>query len=119
MFKMIRREGEGILVEYNGAKNKVWTVEPEVSSFLQPIVQTFPDVFQNTLSLPPQRTHDHQINLKEEKKPINIWRRYPLVQKNDIEQMIQDMLKAGIIQPSRLSTLFYSQPQPDNFGKEE
>ena len=53
------------------------------------------------MHLPPHLSHDHAIYLKEGSDPISIRPyRYPYAQKTEIERMVQDMLKAGIIQPS-------------------
>lgn len=49
----------------------------------------------------PQRQVDHRIQLKEGTDPINVRPyRYPHVQKEEIERLINEMLTAGIIQPS-------------------
>ncbi|KAL0446780.1 UNVERIFIED_CONTAM: hypothetical protein Slati_1805900 [Sesamum latifolium] len=49
-------------------------------------------------ALPPRRAHDHGITLKPGTSPINVRPyRYPMLQKNEIERMIQTMLESGII----------------------
>ena len=61
----------------------------------------YDDIFQPLTSLPPTRNKDHAITLKEGTDPINVRPyRYPHSQKNEIERLVQDMLKAGLIQPS-------------------
>ena len=51
--------------------------------------------------LPPSRSHDHAIVLKEGVSPISVRPyRYPQVQKDEIERLVREMLQSGIIQPS-------------------
>lgn len=51
--------------------------------------------------MPPKRSHEHAIVLKEGSNPVGVRPyRYPQCQKDEIERLIQDMLKAGIIKPS-------------------
>ena len=59
-------------------------------------------MFQDPTSLPPARGHfDHRIPLKEGTSPINLRPyRYPLKQKDIIEQLVQEMQDKGIIQLS-------------------
>ena len=99
MLKVLKREGGGILVEFNGIKNCV--SEAIVPSDLQDLFAYYTDLFQQQLQLPPHRVQDHAITLKEKPDPINVSPyRYPYSQKNEIERSVHDMLKAGIIQPS-------------------
>jgi hypothetical protein len=72
-------------------------IEPELAILLH----TFRKVFQNPTGLPPTRDHHHEIHLKEGAKPVKVKPyRYPHSQKEEIEKMVQDMLKQGIIKPS-------------------
>ncbi|XP_057747483.1 uncharacterized protein LOC130966679 [Arachis stenosperma] len=72
-----------------------------VSSATLAILQQFKDVFQSSYSLPPQRTHDHAIVLKDSVEIPNIRPyRYPHYQKAEIEKIINEMLQIGIIRPS-------------------
>ncbi|XP_074377189.1 uncharacterized protein LOC141718709 [Apium graveolens] len=58
--------------------------------------------------LPPSRTHEHSIVLKEGSDPVNVRPyHYPQVQKDEIENLIRDMLMAGII---RVSNSPFSSP---------
>lgn len=58
-------------------------------------------LFQEPTQLPPKRPLDHEINLQPSTGPINIRPyRYPAIQKDAIELMVQKMLTAGIIRPS-------------------
>ncbi|KAG9447555.1 hypothetical protein H6P81_013683 [Aristolochia fimbriata] len=68
---------------------------------LSNILETFSDVFQKPQGLPPQRAQDHAIHLLPNSRPVNIKPyRYPYFQKQEMERLIIDMLKDGIIQPS-------------------
>ena len=61
-------------------------------------------MFEYTKGLPPIFDHDHAIHLIPRSVPPNIMPyRYPYVQKSEIECMIAEMLKAGIIRPSQIS----------------
>lgn len=58
--------------------------------------------------LPPNRGHEHAIILKEGTNPVSVRPyRYAQSQKDEIEKLVHDMLKAGIIQ---LSTSLFSSP---------
>ncbi|PON79578.1 hypothetical protein TorRG33x02_235330, partial [Trema orientale] len=51
--------------------------------------------------LPSARTRDHRILLQPGAPPVNVCPyRYPHIQKAEIEKLVQEMLAAGIIQPS-------------------
>lgn len=53
------------------------------------------------IALPPSRTSDHKIPLKQGAEPVNIRPyRYSILQKGALEGIISDMLQAGTIQPS-------------------
>ena len=68
---------------------------------LQDLFASYTDLFQQQLPLPPNRVQDHAITLKERTDLINMRSyRCPHSQKNEIERLVHDMLKAGIIQPS-------------------
>lgn len=76
--------------------------------FLQPVLEQYRSVFQSLETLPPFRGHEHSIVMKEGSNPVNVCPfRYPQVQKEEIERLVQEMLIAGVIQPS---TSPYSSP---------
>jgi len=51
--------------------------------------------------LPPSRSHDHTIPLKERAQPVNLRPyRYSSLQKDTVEGLISEMLEAGTVQPS-------------------
>ena len=99
MLKVLRKKSGGILVEFNGIENCIKGATVPVE--LQELFDSYSDINQSQLQLPPHRTQDHVITLKEETNPINVRPyRYLHSQKNEIERLVHDMLKAGIIQPS-------------------
>ena len=69
---------------------------------MQQLLQTYARIFEELRSLPPHRSYDHRIILKEGTSPINVRPfRYPTLQKDIIEQIIREMLEAGIVRPSQ------------------
>ena len=59
-------------------------------------------MFAEPTRLPPLRSHNHQIQLQEAAKPTCVKPyRYPYYQKEEIEKLVREMLKAGIIKPSQ------------------
>jgi len=71
-------------------------------------LREYADIFSEPKSLPPHRSHDHKIILKEDTSPINVRPyRYPALQKDVFEQTVKEMLEAGVV---RLSQSPYSSP---------
>lgn len=65
------------------------------------LLNEFEDVFMEPKGLPPHRAHDHAIPLLEGTSPVNVKPyRYPFFQKSEIEKIITDMLRDGIIRPT-------------------
>lgn len=53
------------------------------------------------MGLPPQRSHDHAIQLMRRSQPSNIHPyRYPYLKKNEIEKLVQELFNVGVIRPS-------------------
>ena len=95
-------EGGGLLLELCSTlvdkKGADYSIVPEA---LQGILQGFPLVFDMPRDLPPQRSKEHQIELKAGSEPPNIRPyRYPQFQKEEIERLVADMLASGVIRPS-------------------
>lgn len=68
----------------------------------EPWVKRYPTVFGELRGLPPPRSQDHRIPLLPGSGPVSLrLYRYPHYQKQEIEKMVDDMLKQGIIQVSR------------------
>jgi hypothetical protein len=52
--------------------------------------------------LPPTRSHDHRILLKEDSTPVCVRPyRYPYFQKIEIEKIVRELLQSGVIRPSQ------------------
>ena len=65
------------------------------------LINEFCHVFQPPSGLPPKQTHDHQIPLEPNTKPVSVKPyRYPYYQKNEIEKMVKELLQAGLVRPS-------------------
>ncbi|XP_074283542.1 uncharacterized protein LOC141608089 [Silene latifolia] len=66
------------------------------------LLDIYKDVFAESTELPPSRgVFDHRIPLENDVAPVNIRPyRYPLKQRDVIEQLIQEMLDRGVIQQS-------------------
>ena len=106
MIRTLQKEGGGYLVEFNQMSSDPHENDEldmgQAPSILHGVLQEFKHVFNMPLGLPPKRTYDHAIVLKEGTDPISLRPyRYPQGQKNEIESLITDMLTAGIIQPSQ------------------
>jgi hypothetical protein len=81
------------------------TISPssqEVEGPILTLLEEFHSVFLEPKGLPPVRSHDHQILLKEGTQPICVRPyRYPYYQKTEIEKIVKDLLESGVIKPSQ------------------
>lgn len=80
------------------------THEPEYPTpqAIADMLKEFPTITETQGELPPHRTRDHSISLRPGEQPPNIRPyRYPHSQKAAIEKLVNEMLVAGIIRPSR------------------
>ncbi|XP_038979199.1 uncharacterized protein LOC120109538 [Phoenix dactylifera] len=79
-------------------------IPPKIRSLLE----AHHDVMKVPTSLPPPRSFDHPIRLKNEATPVNVPPyRYAHFQKEEIERQVEEMLKQGLI---RHSTSPFSSP---------
>ena len=71
---------------------------------MKELLAQFKEVFAEPQGMPPIRSHEHGIPLKEGATPFQI-RPYkcPYIQKAEIEKLVKKMLQMGIIQPSNSS----------------
>lgn len=82
-------------------QNEVST-EKVTNPDLIPILDKFSNVFLKPQRLPPSRSQDHAIHLNPGAEPINVKPyRYPYFQIQVMEQLVADMLRDGVIRPSR------------------
>lgn len=77
MMKILRKEGQGFLIEFNhlGAiSQEVDEMQGQegVPGFLAPLIQQYKNVFNLPKRLPPARHIDHNIMLKEVTDPVNV-----------------------------------------------
>ncbi|KAL0560774.1 hypothetical protein IC582_001187 [Cucumis melo] len=73
----------------------------EIEEKLLPILDQFKDIFEWPEKLPPRRSIEHQIHLKEGTNPVNVRPyRYAYHQKEEMERLVNEMLASGIIRPS-------------------
>ncbi|XP_027083531.2 uncharacterized protein [Coffea arabica] len=78
--------------------------QEEVPTGVKQMLNQYQDIFAEPQGLPPPRSHDHGIPLKEGARPFQIRPyRCPYVQKSEIERLVREMLQMGIIQPSNSS----------------
>jgi hypothetical protein len=75
---------------------------------LDDILEEYIDVFKEPTELPPRRAHDHAIPLQQRVQPISVRPyRYHFYQKEDIENIVKELLQSGVI---RNSTSPFSSP---------
>ncbi|XP_021846729.2 uncharacterized protein [Spinacia oleracea] len=89
-------------VDFVSVAPKASLQQQQDSSSLEKLKEQFKDIFADPDELPPHRgVFDHTIPLEPNARPVNIRPyRYPLKQRDVIEQLIQDMLERGVIQNS-------------------
>ncbi|XP_041009475.1 uncharacterized protein LOC121253540 [Juglans microcarpa x Juglans regia] len=74
--------------------------QPRCTEICQ-LLEHFHQVFHEPVGLPPPRSHDHKIVLKEGTSPISTRPyRYPHYQKAEIEKIVSELLTNGVIRPS-------------------
>lgn len=68
---------------------------------LTELLNEFPLIAQPPSGLPPSRPSDHHIPLQPGSQPVSVRPyRYTHTQKDEMERLVDEMLAAGIIQPS-------------------
>ncbi|GJV14756.1 putative mitochondrial protein [Tanacetum coccineum] len=78
--------------------------EVQVPFLLNQLLEDYGDMFEILTGLPPKRSHDHKIPLKEGTQPINIRPyRHPPTQKDAIETMVKELIDSGVIRHSQSS----------------
>ncbi|KAL4575031.1 hypothetical protein LXL04_021871 [Taraxacum kok-saghyz] len=97
MTRALNKGGEGLLVELSSTEVED---KPEVPPFLVELIDKFEGIVREPTGLPPARSSEHQIIIKEGTPPVSVRPyRYPHFQKAEIERMIEEMLRAEVIQP--------------------
>ncbi|KAL5554076.1 hypothetical protein UlMin_041477 [Ulmus minor] len=65
------------------------------------LLAKFSHVFESPTTLPPRRSHDHQIPLQPGAGPVSVRPyRYPYYQKTELKKMVKELLQSGLIRPS-------------------
>lgn len=105
MMKTMGKEDQGLLSELNSlhggvrARNSLdYGIIGECTGADSKGFAQYEAVFLPLVGLPPSRSHDHIIELKEGAGPINVRPyRYPQFQNDEIEHLVREMLLAGMI----------------------
>ncbi|KAF5459088.1 hypothetical protein F2P56_023075 [Juglans regia] len=93
-------KGKGMFLQIMCEKSEETDCEKMDEQFSK-LLEGFCEVFNELQGLPPPRNHDHRIILKEGTQPItNRPYRYPYYQKTEIENIVAELLKSGVIRPS-------------------
>ena len=75
-----------------------------MASDLQELLEQYSGLFELPQRLPHPRQHDHRIPLLDENQAIKVRPyRYPAIQKNEIERMVNEMKETDIIKDSTSS----------------
>jgi hypothetical protein len=100
--KMCRSEIIGYVIQINNMQQQdIENTTLSDGSKITAILKEFEDVFSAHTRLPPSRSCDHTIPLKEGSKPPNLRPcRVPYKQKDEVEKLIQSMLHDVVIMPS-------------------
>ena len=78
--------------------------EEKIPDVVQELLNQYGELFKEPTQLPLHRSHDHKIPLKEGANAVNMRPyRHSSLQKDVVEKMTQELLKAGLIQPSSSS----------------
>jgi hypothetical protein len=103
-FTLNRGENKGVLLQLLGdeiiqkqGKGDERNLSKKVGPMAQ-LLEEFADIFANPKELPPKRSHDHAIHLKEGAQPVSVRPyRYPFYQKEEIEKIVRELLQSGVI----------------------
>jgi len=94
----LRRVEEGLILQ-------IWelgSVQNKIPEQIEKLLLEFMEVFQEPKGIPPSRSYDHSIVLKEGTSPISVRPyRYPYYQKSEIEKLIKELLVMGTIRPNQ------------------
>lgn len=106
MRRTIQHEGQGLYLELHQLhmtehKQAEQCSDHNTNPAVSDLLSEFESIFHMPDTLPPNRSKQHSIVLKEGTSPISVRPyRYPQIQKDEIERLVKEMLAAGIIQPS-------------------
>ncbi|XP_038687486.1 uncharacterized protein LOC119986865 [Tripterygium wilfordii] len=87
--------------QYFSTENNISGTNSNQHSEIHNLLNTFEAIFQEPNTLPPFRSHAHNIPLLPNSKPPNIRPyRYPYFQKSEIENQVSELLRSGFARPS-------------------
>jgi hypothetical protein len=98
-----RRKSEGTFASVIGECGELYSASSRhCLESLTELLPQFEDVFAEPKGLPPSRSHDHAIVLKDDAKTVGVRPyRYPYFQKEEIEKIVRELLASGVIVPSQ------------------
>lgn len=103
MEKLLKKNSHGVIAQLHSIQMQPSAVSSTPAD-LQHILDKYSGIFAEPVGLPPSRPEDHRIQLLPGSVPPNIRPyRYPFHQKTEIEILVRDLLKQGIIRPSTSS----------------
>ncbi|KAL8099697.1 hypothetical protein AgCh_032096 [Apium graveolens] len=93
---------QGKLVEANHLQVHMLKEETKHALEMGRLLADFSNIFQEPKGIPPPRSCDHKLTLLNGSEPVVVRPyRYPHLQKDEIKRKCAEMLKQGIIRPSR------------------
>ena len=103
MEKLLKKSSHGVIVQLHFIQMQPSAVSATPLD-LQQILDQYACVFVEPVGFPPSRPEDHRIPLLPGSVPPNIRPyRYPFHHKTEIEMLVRDLLKQGVIRPSTSS----------------
>ena len=115
MTKLLKKEYQGVIAQLCSLDVKM--CKPSIFVDLQKVLDNHSKVFEDIPKvIPPTQDHDHSIHLILGSVPPNIRPYiYPYAQKIEIDLMVEEILKVGVIQPIQIS---FSSPMVLVYKKE-
>ena len=103
MEKILKKSSHGVIAQLHFIQMQPTTVSTTPLD-LQQILDQYACVFAEPVRLPPSQPEDHRISLLPGSVHPNIRPyRYPFHHKTEIEMLVRDLLKQGVIFPSTSS----------------
>jgi hypothetical protein len=101
--KMIRKGANAYFIQCHNIEIQESEQDDSRTSNIQDLIQKHKKVFQDLLmELPPQRRVEHIIEVKPGSSPVKVRPyKYPHHHKIEIERLVQDLLKCGVIMKRR------------------
>jgi hypothetical protein len=94
--KFLRSSNKGVLLQFMGGEDPAPT--ETINPLFEKLLTELQVIFEEPKRLPPIRTRDHRILLKGNTKPVCVRPyRYLYYQKTEIEKIVWDFLKSGVI----------------------